>query len=80
MVPQLVDLRDEILKEFHCSCFEIHPGDTKMYRDLHRLYYLSGIKRHIRDFVRRCLTCQQVKAEHERPTELLQPLEVVEWK
>ena len=30
--------------------------------------------------VRRCLTCQQVKAEHERPGGLLQPCEVAEWK
>ena len=32
------------------------------------------------DFVRQCLTCQQVKAEHQKPTGLLQPLEVAEWK
>ena len=38
------------------------------------------MKRHVGDFVRRCLTCQQVKAEHQKPTGLLQPLEVAEWK
>ena len=38
------------------------------------------MKKHVGDFVRRCLTCQQVKAEHQRPTELLQPLEVAKWK
>ena len=38
------------------------------------------MKRHIGDFVRRCLTCQQIKAEHQRQTWLLQPLEVAEWK
>ena len=52
----------------------------KMYHDLRRKYYLSGMKRHIGDFVRRCLTCQQVKAEHQKPVELLQPLEVAQWK
>ena len=36
VVPQLTDLREEILKEFHCSRFSVHPGGTKMYRDLHR--------------------------------------------
>ena len=35
VVPQLVDVREEILKECHCSRFTVHPGGTKMYRDLH---------------------------------------------
>ena len=30
------------------------------------------MKRHVGDFVRRCLTCQQVKVEHSRPAGLLQ--------
>ena len=34
VVPQLTDLREEILREFHCSRFAVHPGGTKMYRDL----------------------------------------------
>ena len=51
LVPQLVYLRVEILREFHCSRFTVHPGGIKMYRDLHREYYWSGMKRHIRDFV-----------------------------
>ena len=51
-----------------------------MYQDLCRQYYWSGMKRHVGDFVRRCLTCQQVKAEHQKPTGLLQPLEVAELK
>ena len=38
------------------------------------------MKRHVGDFVRRCLTCQHIKDEHQRPIGLLQPLEVAEWK
>ena len=80
MVPQSTDLREEILKEFHLSQFSMHPSDMKMYRDLRRQYYWSEMKRHVGDFVQRCLTCQQVKAEHQRPAGLLQPLEIAEWK
>ena len=80
VVPQSMDLREEILREFHCSRFVVHPGGIKMYRDLCRQYYWSGMKRHVGEFVRKCLTCQQVKAEHQRPAGLLQPLEVAEWK
>ena len=38
-VPQSTDLREEILREFHCSRFTVHPGGTKMYHDLHHHYY-----------------------------------------
>ena len=38
------------------------------------------MKKNVGDFVHRCLMCQQVKAKHQRPTGLLQPLEVAEWK
>ena len=57
VVPHLTDLREEILREFHCSRFFVHPGGTKMYQDLRRQYYWSAMKRHVGDFVRRCLTC-----------------------
>ena len=39
VVPQLAKLREEILREFHCSRFGVHPGGTKMYHDLRRQYY-----------------------------------------
>ena len=78
VVPQFIELREEIFREFHCSRFIVHLGGMKMYRDLHHQYYWSRMKRHVGDFVRRCLTCQQVKAKHQRHTRLLQPLEVAE--
>ena len=34
VVPQLIEMREDILMEFHCSRFSMHPGGTKMYRDL----------------------------------------------
>ena len=51
MVPQLTDIREEILKEFHYSRFAVHPGDMKMCRDLRCQYYWSGKKQHVGDFV-----------------------------
>ena len=73
MVPQSADLREKILKEFHCSFFAVHPGGTKMYHDLRRRYYWSRMKKHVGEFVHRCLTFQQAKVEHQRPVRLLQP-------
>ena len=36
VVPQLTKLREEILRENHCSRFAVHPGGTKMYHDIRR--------------------------------------------
>ncbi|CAL8155924.1 unnamed protein product [Prunus armeniaca] len=51
-----------------------------MYLDLKRNFWWNGMKRDIEKFVARCLTCQQVKAEHQKPSGSLQPLPVAEWK
>ena len=39
VVPQSEDLREEILREFHCSRFIVHLDGTKMYNDLRCQYY-----------------------------------------
>ena len=44
VVSERTDLREEILREFHCSRFSMHLGSTKKYRDLRRQYYCSGLK------------------------------------
>ena len=36
VVPQLENLREEILREIHCSSFAMHPRGMKMYHDLCR--------------------------------------------
>ena len=38
------------------------------------------MKLDITDYVAKCLTCQQVKAEHQVPSGLLQPIKIPEWK
>ncbi|WVZ63996.1 hypothetical protein U9M48_013582 [Paspalum notatum var. saurae] len=38
------------------------------------------MKRAVAEYVAICDTCQRVKAEHQRPAGLLQPLKVPEWK
>ena len=38
------------------------------------------MKKEISDFVSRCLTCQQVKAENQKPVGKIQPLLIPIWK
>ena len=58
----------------------IHPGATKMYQDLRQTFWWTRMKREIARFVAECDVCRRVKAEHQRPAGLLQPLPVPEWK
>ncbi|RLM79741.1 gag-pol [Panicum miliaceum] len=79
-VPEIDHLRELILKEAHDSAYSIHPGRTKMYQDLKERYWWYGLKRDVATHVALCDVCQRVKAEHQRPAGLLQPLKVPEWK
>ena len=51
-----------------------------MYRDMKRMFYWTGMKGDVAKFVSRCLVCQRVKAEQQRPDRLLQLLDIPEWK
>ncbi|GKE26143.1 putative nucleotidyltransferase, ribonuclease H, partial [Tanacetum coccineum] len=79
-VPDDSSLREAILTEAHSSPFSIHPGSTKMYRDLKQIFWWNGMKQEVARFVAKCLTCQQVKIEHQRASGLLQPLDIPTWK
>lgn len=78
-VPVDPMIREAVLTEAHSLPFSIHPGSTKMYKGLKENFW-SGMKRDVAEFVSKCLTCQQVKIEHQRPGGLLQQLEIPVWK
>ncbi|GJQ94107.1 putative reverse transcriptase domain-containing protein [Tanacetum coccineum] len=79
-VPLKGDVRTLIMDEAHKSKYSVHPGADKMYYDLSDRYWWSGMKKGIVVYVSTCLTYLKVKAEHQRPSGLLQQPEIPEWK
>ncbi|KAJ0538417.1 putative nucleotidyltransferase, Ribonuclease H [Helianthus annuus] len=79
-VPKQGNLRSKILEEAHKSRYTVHPGNNKMYQDLRTNFWWIGMKKDIAEYVSKCLTCSQVKAEHQKPSSLLQQLEMPVWK
>ncbi|GJZ68730.1 putative reverse transcriptase domain-containing protein [Tanacetum coccineum] len=73
-------LRDLVMHESHKSKYSIHPGSDKMYQDLKLLYWWPNMKADIATYVSKCLTCAKVKAEHQKPSGLLQQPEIPVWK
>ncbi|GJT76702.1 putative reverse transcriptase domain-containing protein [Tanacetum coccineum] len=51
-----------------------------MYHDLKKLYWWPNMKADIATYVSKCLTCAKVKAEHQKPSGLLQQPEIPVWK
>ncbi|XP_050211716.1 uncharacterized protein LOC126661878 [Mercurialis annua] len=64
-VPNVKDLKQQILEEAHKFMYSVHPISTKMYHDVKSVNWWSGMKKDL---------------EHQRPLGYLQPLPIVEWK
>ncbi|KAD4385606.1 hypothetical protein E3N88_25775 [Mikania micrantha] len=79
-IPKSEELRTLICDEAHKSRYSVHPGADKMYQDLRTSYWWPGMKKDIALYVGKCLTCSKVKAEHQKPSGLLQQPEIPQWK
>jgi len=79
-IPDDDEMKKMILEESHRSSLSIHPRATKMYHDLKKLFWWSGLKRDVAQFVYSCLICQKSKVEHQKPVGLMTPLDVPKWK
>jgi hypothetical protein len=80
VIPQDQNLKKEILDEAHLSKFTIHPGSTKMYRDLRENFWWSNMKGEIAEYVSGCDTCQRIKASHLMTAGQMQLLSIPAWK
>ena len=71
------ELRREIMNEAHTAPYTMHPRSTKMYQDLKPFYWWPTIKKDVAEYMAKCLTCQQVKTEHQAPAGKLQSLKIL---
>jgi len=63
-VPRSHVLRKMLLEERHKSRLSIHPGMTKMYKDLKATFWWTGMKTDVTNYVASYLVCQKAKIEH----------------
>nr|GEU39317.1 putative reverse transcriptase domain-containing protein [Tanacetum cinerariifolium] len=79
-LPCYGDLRSVIMHESYKSKYHIHPDPVKMWQDMKKLYWWPNIKANIATYVSKYWTYVRVKAEHQRPSELLVQPVIPEWK
>jgi hypothetical protein len=56
-IPQNKEIRGLILREAHEFRYSIHPGCTKMYKDLKVWFWWENMREDIVEYVARCDTC-----------------------
>lgn len=74
------DLRHFMIQEAYSSLYVMYSRRNKMYSDLIEIYWWSGLKHEVTDYMVKCLTCQQVKVEHQFFSGFLQPIKIPQWK
>nr|GEV85683.1 reverse transcriptase domain-containing protein [Tanacetum cinerariifolium] len=67
---QILEAQIEALKPKNLKKEDV-GGSEKMYQDMKKLYWWPNMKADIATYVSKCLTCAKVKAEHQRPSGLL---------
>nr|GEZ62123.1 putative reverse transcriptase domain-containing protein [Tanacetum cinerariifolium] len=77
---EAIKKKNLIVHESHKSNYSIHSGLDKMYQDLMSLYWWSNMKADIATYISKCLTYAKVKAEHQKPSRLLQQPKIPVWK
>ncbi|GKA37093.1 putative reverse transcriptase domain-containing protein [Tanacetum coccineum] len=70
-VPLKGEVKTLIIDEAYKLKYSVYPGADKMYYDLRERYWWRGMKKDIDEYVSKCLTYLKVKAEHQRPSDLL---------
>ena len=71
-------IREEILKENHNSVDVGHPEQQQMLELLKRNYWWPGLKEDVKKYVKGCFRCQQNKVQHQKKSEELYPLEILQ--
>ncbi|GJU81457.1 putative reverse transcriptase domain-containing protein [Tanacetum coccineum] len=79
-VPLRRNVRTLIMDESRKSRYSVHPGGDKMYYDLKDMYWWLRMRKDIALYLSKCLTYLKVKAEHQRPSGLLQQPEIPKLK
>jgi len=58
------DDKSRVLKEFHDNSLGGHQGMVRTYQIISQQYYWKGMRRQIKEYIRKCQTCQKNKTSN----------------
>ena len=62
-IPKDLDLRRDIVKQFHDHETAGHPGELETYNSVRQHYWWPGLRVFVKNYVQGCGTCQQFKID-----------------
>lgn len=75
-IPNNCTIKKKLFAEHHCSDISGHLGVIKTYDQMYQRYYWPNMFKDIEKLVTHCEVCQQNKVINQKPSGLLQPLQV----
>lgn len=78
VIPDLPDLKHQIMFEFHDILISGHVGTEKTRRAILRHYWWPEIRKDVEHYVLTCESCERNKAANQLPAGQLQPLQIPE--
>ena len=74
--------RHQVRADDRCAPHQIFcsPGEHQNVSEFEEPLLVCEDEKRIAEFVSRCMTFQQIKAEHKKPPGLLHPLDISQWK
>ena len=79
-VPEGGDIKSSILTEFNQKPCSGNPRYQKMISTVNKHFFCTKLNTYRALFIAKYQEFQLVKAEHQHPSRLLQPLPILEWK
>lgn len=66
-ISESSEAQKHLLEDAHCTRYTVQPRSIQMYQNLRYMYRWSGMIRHVGKYIENCLTCLQVKPNHQEP-------------
>ena len=74
------DIHNKLLHDYYSTPSTGHLGESKILNRLFLKYYKRSMRNTLREYIRSCQTCQQIKARNHKPYGLLNPIEPTKSK
>lgn len=71
IVPNIPDVRDRILFEYHDQPQYGHPGIMRTESSIRKSYWWPKLRNTVKQYIKTCETCQRTKARQSKPPGLL---------